>query len=274
MNENHQLQAPSQLQALLIIIITIGFTFVAGAIAVIVGFKKQQILLIEVFTIIPALVFVISKQLPLAKTFRLRTVNAKIILSSIFIGISLSILTDEADRLVAMVFPMPESLLAAIEDSLAINTHGDLFFIIFSAVLLAGICEEMLFRGFLQTSFEKHYDVTRAVMLCSLVFAIVHFNPWWTIQLILFSIFLGVLAWKSNSIIPSMLAHSINNGLALIFANLEETQLHWYLWKDHVKLPVIGLAMIVLYFGIKQFYRYCDEFNKHSSNPDWNHPVR
>lgn len=259
MNNNNNAIFPSQKQALTIVFITMFVTFFSGLIAAGVGFSRNQLLLTEILTIIPAFIFVIIKNFPLIKIFRLRPVNKNIIIISIFIGISLAILADEVDRIIQLIFPMPEFLLKAIRETLLIRTSSDFFLIIFSAVILAAVCEELLFRGFLQTSFEHSFDITKAVMLTALLFAIVHFNPWWTVQLILFAIFLGVMAWKSNSIIPSMIAHLINNGIALLFNNFDEAYFEWYFWKNHVDPSIIALAGITLIFGLKKFYGYCDE---------------
>ena len=252
---------PSQGEALIIILITMLLTFFAGIVAVTLGFKRTELLFVEVLTIVPAVIFVYKKKFSPKLIFRLRSININILLASIFIGLALTVLADEVDRLIQLIFPMPEIILKAIEETLIIRSLNDFFVVIISAVLLAAICEELLFRGFLQTCFENTFDITKAVMITSLIFAIVHFNPWWTIQLILFGVFLGVLAWKSNSIIPSIIVHLINNGVALIFTNLGESNFQWYYWKNHVNPSIILLAGITLFFGLKKFYRYCDEFN-------------
>jgi len=263
---------PSQKQALTIIIITMLLTFISGLVAAFIGLNRTQLLLFELFTIVPALIFVVRNKFSAVLVFRLRPVNLKIIVMSIFIGFSLTVIADELDRLIQLIFPMPDILLKALEETLKIQNTTDLIIVILSAVLMAAICEELLFRGFLQTSLENTFDITRAIMLTALLFAIVHFNPWWTIQLILFAVFLGVMAWKSNSIIPSIIAHLINNGVALIFNNVDKSHLEWYFWRNHVDPYIIGLAGLLLIFGFKKFYRYCDENKEQKSKPPYYSP--
>jgi membrane protease YdiL (CAAX protease family) len=234
-------------------------TFLLGMLGMVLGLERTELFLVEIFTIVPALFFVYKKNFSPIKVFRLRAVNKKIIFSAILIGLSLSVLADEADRLLNMIFPMPEPILDALEEALKINTMWDFLIIVFSAVFLAAVCEEMLFRGFLQTSFEQSFDVTKAVMLTALLFGVVHFNPWWTIQLIIFGVFLGVLSWKSKSIIPSMIVHGLNNGLALLFQNTDKEHLKFYLYNDHVDPVLIVMSGFLLIYGLKTFYRYCEE---------------
>jgi len=266
------LEYPTHKQALTIIIITMLFTFAAGLSAVALGFTKTQLFLVEFFTIVPAVIFVIRRKFSLIKVFRLRPVNKIVIIWSILIGLSMTILADEIDRLIQLIFPMPDILLQAIQESLKINSVSDFLIITFSAVFLAAVCEELLFRGFLQTSFESTFDVTKAVMLTALIFAIIHFNPWWTIQLILFGTFLGVLAWKTNSVVPSMIVHFVNNGVALIFSNMGESQYEWYFWNEHVDPVLIGLALIIGIFGFKKLYSYYEVTTNGKDSNDSRYP--
>ncbi len=259
-NDNTSALYPTQKQALLVILITMLLTFLLGMLGMALGLQRTELFLVEIVTIIPALVFVYKNNFSPIKVFRLRSVNKNIIFSAILIGLSLSILTDEADRLLNMIFPMPEPVLDLLEQALKINTLWDFLVIVSSAVFLAAVCEEMLFRGFLQTSFEHSFDITKAVMLTALLFGIVHFNPWWTIQLIIFGIFLGVLSWKSKSIIPAMIVHGINNSLALIFQNVDEKHLNFYSWNNHVNPFLVVISIFGCIYGFKIFYSYCEEF--------------
>ncbi|MBD3289417.1 CPBP family intramembrane metalloprotease [candidate division KSB1 bacterium] len=261
---------PTQKQALAVVLITMLLTFILGIFGMLLGLHRTELFLVEIFTIVPALIFVYRKNLSPIRVFRLRAVNKNIIFSAVLIGLTLSVLSDEADRLINQIFPMPEAVVETLKQAIQINTWWEFILIGFSAVILASVCEEMLFRGFLQTSFENSFDVTKAVMLTALLFGIVHFNPWWTIQLIIFGIFLGVLAWKSKSIIPSMVVHGINNGLSLIFHNTDEKNIEWYLWKDHVDPYIILIAAVVFIYGFKLFYSYCEELHA-SKKPNDDH---
>ena len=255
--ENQNGQYPQVWQVVIVIFITLFLTFILGLIGSLIG-VKTELFLLEAVLILPALFFTLRNKFPAVTLFRLRPVNRNVVMASILVGIAFTVVTDEIDRIVQLFFPMPEILRNAIEESLKIQTTSDLIIIIISAVFLAAIVEEMLFRGFVQTSFEYHFDVTKAVMSSALIFTIVHFNPWWAIQVMIIGIILGVMAWKSNSIIPSMIVHLINNGIALIFANSKPEQYQWYLYKNHVSIPILIAAIIVVFFGMKLFYKFCD----------------
>jgi membrane protease YdiL (CAAX protease family) len=259
--ENQSDQYPQIWQVIIVILITVSITFLLGLIGTIIG-AKTELFLLEVVIILPALIFTLRHNFSSVILFRLRPVNKKIVFSSVFIGIAFTVVSDEIDRIVQTFFPMPEILRNAIEESLKIQSTSDLIIIVFSAVFLAAIVEELLFRGFVQTSFEYHFDITKAVMASALIFTIIHFNPWWSIQVMIIGVILGVMAWKSNSVIPSMIIHLINNGIALIFANVEPEKYQWYLYKDHVSIPFIIAAILITFYGMKLFYKFCDSSSR------------
>jgi membrane protease YdiL (CAAX protease family) len=262
-------ELPTHKQALIVLLITVLLTFGVGFLALTTGMSQTQTFLVELLTIIPPIVFTISQHYSFTRVFRLNPVNRDVIIFSIFIGLGLTIAFDELDRLIQIVFPMPEVLRQAIEESLKISTTGDLLLIAISAVFLAAVCEELLFRGFLQVSFENTFDITRAVMLNGLVFAIIHFNPWWTVQLIIFGVLLGVMAWKTNSVFPSMIVHFINNGMALLFTNLDQTTLSWYMMGNHVNPVIVAGALACCVYGFRKLYAIYEvphESDYHNSN--------
>ena len=78
---------------------------------------------------------------------------------------------------------------------------------------VAGICEETGFRGYMQVPLEKRYGTGAAIGITSLMFVLVHLEQAWAGPL-LFHIFaisalLGVLAYASGSLIPSMIGHAV-----------------------------------------------------------------
>ena len=124
--------------------------------------------------------------------------------------------------------------------------------LIVATVLIAPFSEEVLFRGFLQQFLEIHWkDVTKAVLITSLFFAGVHMNPGWMIQIYLLGIILGYLAWRTGSVFPGLILHSLNNGLALIMQNVQEPWINYYIWRNHVSPLFLLLALFLFFRGYK-----------------------
>jgi hypothetical protein len=79
--------------------------------------------------------------------------------------------------------------------------------------IIAGICEETGFRGYMQAPLEKKYGPFTAILITSVMFTLVHMSHSWAKPILphifFASILLGILAWKTNSIIPGIIGHSI-----------------------------------------------------------------
>ena len=84
---------------------------------------------------------------------------------------------------------------------------------IIMASLVAGICEEIGFRGYMQVPLEERYGPAVGIVIVSIMFTVFHLNQAWA-QPVLFQIFaisalFGVLAYASGSLIPSIIGHTI-----------------------------------------------------------------
>jgi membrane protease YdiL (CAAX protease family) len=85
-------------------------------------------------------------------------------------------------------------------------------FIIMSS-LVAGICEETGLRGYMQVPLEERYGPVIAIAIVSLVFLVVHLHQAWAIPIlfhvVIISVLLGILAYVSSSLLPSILGHTV-----------------------------------------------------------------
>jgi len=249
---------PPRNEALIILFITFLIFISVGLLGELV-LGKIQILLGELFLLVPAYLYVRWRRFMPEMIFRLRPVGWRIILVSVMIGLALTVIGDELDRLMNLILPLPEIFARLLRDLLTAQSLTDWLIIAFGAVLFAGLFEEMLFRGFLQGSLEQHSDVTRAVLLTALLFAIIHFNPWWIVQIVVLGVFLGVLAWKSDSIIPGAIVHAINNGISVVIINTGEEKFRLFEWNGHVHPLLLLAAITALVFGLRFFYQFCEE---------------
>jgi membrane protease YdiL (CAAX protease family) len=88
----------------------------------------------------------------------------------------------------------------------------------FLGVGVAGpIAEELYFRGLLQGSLER-YGQPVAIVATAVVFGAVHFVPAAFPVLAIYGVLLGLIRSRSRSIVPGMIAHALNNSVALVLA--------------------------------------------------------
>lgn len=84
---------------------------------------------------------------------------------------------------------------------------------IIMASLVAGICEETGFRGYMQVPLEKRYGPGVGITMVSIMFLVIHLHQAWAppvlFHLFAISVLLGILAYSSGSLIPSMIGHTV-----------------------------------------------------------------
>jgi len=171
---------------------------------------------------------------------------------SLVAGFSLSILIDELDRLINMIVPLPEWM-AELMTPLKVESTMDWILALSGVVFAAGFAEESLFRGFIQVSLEQRGDVTKAVLLSSATWALIHIVPYWAIQIFIIGVFFGFLSWRTKSIFPSVIMHGVNNFIALLYVNLNlQEELTWYLWGEHVSPIVLVISAGLFYYSMAQ----------------------
>lgn len=122
-----------------------------------------------------------------------------------------------------MQIPFPESYLhfEHMQDQMLQNyLSGNKLILItmFHVALVPAICEETMYRGFVLNALKRKWGVTLAVILSGVLFALYHVRFTQFIPLALLGILLAILAWKSKSIYPAIVAHFVNNGTSVFIA--------------------------------------------------------
>lgn len=85
--------------------------------------------------------------------------------------------------------------------------------IIIMASLVAGICEEIGYRGYMQAPLEQKYGPVAGISVTSMVFAVAHIHQAWASGILgmtvifIISFMLGYLAYSTNSLLPGIIAH-------------------------------------------------------------------
>lgn len=85
--------------------------------------------------------------------------------------------------------------------------------VIIMSSIVAGICEETGFRGYMQVPLEKKFGPVVGIIITSMVFMLIHLTHSWAAPIIphifFASVLLGILAYRSGSLIPGIIGHSI-----------------------------------------------------------------
>jgi membrane protease YdiL (CAAX protease family) len=219
------------------------------------AFLPSTLIVGELLLVVPLIIILTRSKVNLGETLRINPVSKRTLLLSALISCGIVVWADELERIIALIIPPPQWL-DQLGQFLAVDNPLSLTLIFIGAVPLAAFSEEVLFRGFLQQVLEKQWqDVTRAVLVGSLFFAVIHLIPYWAVQIYLLGLVMGYLAWITNSIFPSMVLHGINNGIAFSFANWGDFFEGWYDWNGHVSPLILAIGTTMTIFGFRQLNR-------------------
>ena len=95
-------------------------------------------------------------------------------------------------------------------------TFYDKVLIVIVIAFVPAICEEVLFRGLIQRSFEFKVKPVWAAFITALFFGAFHVNPYAFVPLVALGFYFGFAVYKSNSILVSMILHFFNNFVSVI----------------------------------------------------------
>lgn len=110
-------------------------------------------------------------------------------------------------------------------------------------VLVPAFCEELFFRGLVQSRLVAVWPPGAAVLLTSAVFAMVHVDAQHMIAVLPIGLYLGWIAWRSGTVWMSMLLHALNNLAAVLLDRLlGEQGPGWPLWCATAVLLGLGFV--------------------------------
>ena len=148
------------------------------------------------------------------------------------------------------VFPTPD-VLRTLFDGLFVY-RGPIDFALLLAVfaLLPAVCEEMLFRGFLQSGLVHLLEKPgMGIVASAVLFGLFHLDPWRFVGITVLGLFLGYLRHATGSLLPCVVAHATNNIVSVSLAaagRLEEGRVPGSALTAVVAILLVGAAPLLL----------------------------
>ena len=178
------------------------------------------------FILLPTIVFarLLDRRFAGVFPWRMPQVGETIfaVLSLLFLQEVMQIYMFFQDRI-----PLPQGLKDIVDPAkqmmeelfrILVSAHGatELLVVVLVVSITPAIVEELLFRGLVQSSFERRMKPLRAAIWTGVIFGFFHFNPFALVPLIVLGCFFGVLRMRSKSMVIAMTVHFLNNGLAVV----------------------------------------------------------
>ncbi|HRE64550.1 MAG TPA: CPBP family intramembrane metalloprotease [Ferruginibacter sp.] len=144
-----------------------------------------------------------------------------------------------------------------------LKSWGEYIAAIFIMAFFPALFEEIFFRGALQTLFEKWWrSPFMAILITSIIFSLIHFSIYNFLTRLILGFVLGFMFYKTRNIWVNVIAHFLNNALAV-------TQLFWLSrQKDKLNIAEIEpkvewwlglLALVAIFFLFKLLEKYSAE---------------
>lgn len=138
-------------------------------------------------------------------------------------------------------------------------------FLCISTIIVAPITEELLFRGIMLGKLKQYGNVF-AIVVVSILFGLLHGNLPQTIPAFVTSLFLCQLTLKSNSIVPAISIHIINNAVAQL-ADINNALFQIFL--NAIIIIVIITAIILIIREYRNGSKYKIEFKVTNYFKNW-----
>ena len=104
---------------------------------------------------------------------------------------------------------------------LARASGGMLGLLTVAIALGPGVAEEMFFRGYMQTRLVQRYGLALAIGVTAACFGLLHFDPVHTPVAAILGLFIGWAVERTGTIVPAMVAHVVNNLVAVLTARFQ-----------------------------------------------------
>jgi sodium transport system permease protein len=137
------------------------------------------------------------------------------LIGTIFVMVGVHVINYFLIKLQFFVFPHLLESAKILNEAINIRSNSLLISLVLYA-LTPAICEELLFRGILLSSFKKKFPMKTAVVLVAVLFALFHFSVFRIVPTIIIGIVLTFIVYKTKSIYLGMIGHFLNNGIAVI----------------------------------------------------------
>lgn len=209
--------------------------------------------LLEIFTavfsaFIPGLFYFLMSKNNISETIRVKYVKQNILWPVVFIGMAVAMLANYASDILETNFSL-FGLENTINFENSSSTPFENILYVISTAVVPAFAEEFAFRGVLMGSLRKYGDAF-AIITSSVMFGAMHGN----ITQIPFAFILGLIFafidCKTNSIIPSIIIHFVNNLYAIIIDILNSNSTFE---ENTLNLIYLGLIIAFCILGIISF---------------------
>jgi sodium transport system permease protein len=183
------------------------------------GFIVSLLVMQYGFFLLPVLAAILILRMNLRETLSLRLPRTIPLLAAAVLGLTA---WTFASGVLIRIAPPPESLVRALERLVRLTDEGAPLWVIWLVVAITpAICEEVLFRGFILNGLRR-LGAVPAIGISALLFGIAHASIYRLLPTFFLGVIFGLIVWRTGSLLSSIVAHALNNGLMATMTESEE----------------------------------------------------
>lgn len=204
-----------------------------------------------VYILFPPLLIARIKGWSIENVYRLKTTSLRNKIVSIFSGSGLWLFAFYVSKIIRVFLDNKIGVLI-ISEQINPSIYQSLLLVI-GMVVLAPICEEIFFRGFVQRAYENH-NKKYSFVIAAIIFGAFHVLNGISevIPATILGLAMGYLLYKTDSITTSMIFHAAANICAVVLGGMFEiyTQARIPVWLHIIAFAGLCLSVVLLR-GIK-----------------------
>lgn len=156
--------------------------------------------------------------------------------------------------------PVPD-FMAEMQDTMAemisnfLKSDNVLLLGVFHVGLVPAICEEIMYRGYVQRAFEKSWGIWAAIFISGAIFGAYHLQLSNFLPLATLGVFLAYVTYISDSLIPAIVAHFVNNGGQVIASSFYPEMLDEQI-SPEMDIPVMLVLLSFILTAGLLYYLY------------------
>ncbi len=167
-----------------------------------------------IIVLMPVVLFGLYKRINIFKALRLNKIKTKVVIKIFFLSLFLIPIIGFGNAVISTILSYFNMVI--IFDVPTASNSFELIKYTFLIAISAGICEEIFFRGMILNAYESATNKKFAIIMSAVLFGVFHFNIQNLLGPILLGIIFGYLVIITDSIYSSIIAHTLNNGVAVI----------------------------------------------------------
>lgn len=211
----------------------------------------------------PVLLALMLTKKPLEVLRLVRVKDRRYLILGLLLPLPLHPLVTAIYAIVEQLMPMSDTIKQLFEGLVA---EGSLGLSLAAVAFAPGLCEELAFRGWIFSGLRTSNRPWATIIISSVLFGVIHvllsaYQQFFHATIL--GLVLGILAYRSGSLWPCVIMHTVNNALAVLFSALvnKSPGLAGWIFSDpqslHYRLPFVilsipaSLALIYLLFQLE-----------------------